>query len=129
MTLRWPLHPQPGPLEALSSWLARLTGLYHLSVSDLLTGNLGLVGFTVPEDLDHDPPAAMLAALADRTGVDFARIRATTLAGWRPWLLDALDGPDRHAMFDDYVRAHSVLLAPRAGARNGVVRYRNWRGP
>lgn len=127
--LRWPLHPQPGPLEALSSWLARLADLHHLPVAELLTGNLGLVGLTVPDDLDHDPPAAMLAALADRTGVDLARIRATTLAGWQPWLLDTLDAPDRQATFDNYVRAHSVLLAPRAGIGNGLARYRRWRGP
>lgn len=42
MTPRWPLHPQPGPLEALSSWLTRIADLYHLSVAELLTGNLGL---------------------------------------------------------------------------------------
>jgi hypothetical protein len=129
VTLRWPLHPQPGPLEALSSWLARIADLYHMPVANLLTGNLDLVGLTVPDDLDHDPPAAMLAALADRTGVDLALIRATTLAGWRPWLLDTLDAPDRQASFDNYVRAHSVLLAPRAGVGNGLARYRLWRGP
>ncbi|MEW2386314.1 TniQ family protein [Micromonospora sp. NPDC047707] len=129
MTPRWPLHPPPGPLEALSSWIARLAELYQLPVTELLTGNLGLVGLTVPDDLDHDPPTAMLTALADRTGVDLARIRATTLAGWRPWLLDTLDAPDRQASFDNYVRAHSVLLAPRAGIGNGLSRYRPWRGP
>jgi hypothetical protein len=71
----------------------------------------------------------MLAALADRTGVDLARIRAATLAGWRPWLLDTLDAADRQASFDNYVRAHSVLLAPRVGVGNGLSRYRFWRGP
>jgi hypothetical protein len=126
---RWPLHPPPGPLEALSSWLARLAELYALPPAELLTSNLGLVGLTVPGDLDRDPPAAMLAALAERTGVDLARIRATTLAGWRPWLLDTLDASDRQASFDNYVRAHSVLLAPRAGVGNALSRYQLWRGP
>ncbi len=130
MTRRWPLHPQPGPLEALSSWLARIAALYHLPVADLLTGNLDLVGMTVPDDLDHDPPAAMLAALADRTGVDLARIRAMTLAGWRPWLLDTIDGQDTQAAFDNYVRASSVLLAPRAkGSAYRMERHPTWRGP
>jgi hypothetical protein len=75
VTLRWPLHPQPGQLGSLSSWLTGIAGLYHLPVSDLLTGSLDLVGLTVPDDLDHDPPAAMLAALADRTGIDLAGSR------------------------------------------------------
>jgi TniQ len=129
VTPQWTLHPQPGPLEALSSWLARLAELYHLPVTELLADNLGLVGLTLPDDLDHDPPAAMLTALADRTGIDLARIRATTLAGWRPWLLDTLDAPDRQTSFDNYVRAHSVLLAPRVGIGNGLSRYQLWRGP
>ena len=129
MTPRWPLHPQPGPLEALSSWLTRIAGLYHLPVAELLTGNLGLVDLAVPDDLDLDPPAAMLAALSDRTGVDLARIWAMTLAGWRPWLLDTLDAEDKQATFDNYVRGHSVLLTPRSGAGNGLDRYRLWRGP
>ena len=107
----------------------RIAGLYHLPVAELLTGNLDLIGLTVPDDLDDDPPAAMLAALSDRTGVDLARIRAMTLAGWRPWLLDTLDAEDKQVTFDNYVRAHSVLLTPRAGVGNGMDRYRLWRGP
>lgn len=55
---RWPLHPPPSPLEALSSWLDRLARLYDLSVKDLLTHNLDLPGLAVPADLDVDPPAA-----------------------------------------------------------------------
>lgn len=39
---RWPLHPRPGPDEALSSWLARVAGVYGLPVQDLLRHNLGL---------------------------------------------------------------------------------------
>jgi hypothetical protein len=77
-------------VEALSSWLGRLARLYGLSVTDLLTHNLGLVDVTVPAELDYDPPAAMLAALAERTGVELVRLRAMTLAGQVPWLLDAL---------------------------------------
>jgi len=83
---RWPMHPRPGPLESLSSWLERLARLYNLSVKDLLTHNLGLFDLTVPADLDHDPPAMMLTALAERTGVEPAQLKAMTLAGWVPWL-------------------------------------------
>jgi hypothetical protein len=32
---RWPVHPEPGPGEALTSWLGRLAGLYRLSVEQL----------------------------------------------------------------------------------------------
>ncbi|MCG5213202.1 hypothetical protein [Streptosporangium sp. KLBMP 9127] len=39
----------------------------------LLTQNLDLLDLSVPEVLDDDPPAAMLAAPAERTGVDHAR--------------------------------------------------------
>jgi len=39
--LRWPLHPSPGPVEALSSWLGRTARLYGLAAGDLLRHNLG----------------------------------------------------------------------------------------
>jgi len=45
---RWPLHPQPGPVESLSSWLDRLGRLYDLSVKDLLNHNLDLPSLAVP---------------------------------------------------------------------------------
>ena len=83
---RWPLHPQPGALESLSSWLDRLARLYSLPVEDLLTRNLGMTDLAVPQDLDHDPPAAMLAALAERAGIELGQLRAMTLAGSRHML-------------------------------------------
>jgi TniQ len=129
VTLRWPLHPHPGPLEALSSWLTRIAGLYHVPVAELLTGNLDLVGLIVPADLDLSPPAAMLAALAGRTGVDLAQLQAMTLAGWHPWLLDTLVAQDSQATFDNYIRANSVLVAPRADGAYRMARHRAWRGP
>ncbi|GAA2353747.1 TniQ family protein [Streptomyces violaceusniger] len=118
---RWPLHPQPGPLESLSSWLERLARPYEIRVEDLLTRNLGL-DMPVPDDLDYDPPAAMLAALAMRTGVETARLRAMTLAGWEPWLIEGLTAPieDTQPVFDAYVRDNSVLLAPGKAGVNKV---------
>jgi TniQ len=60
---RWPLHPRPGPDEALSSWLARVAGVYGLPVQDLLRHNLGLASALADDpaaaDLDWDPPAVM----------------------------------------------------------------------
>ncbi|MGB9281844.1 MAG: hypothetical protein WCB57_17470 [Pseudonocardiaceae bacterium] len=58
------------------SWLGRLATLYGLSVKDLLTHNLDLVDARAALwDPDYDPPAGMLAALAERTGVDRARLK------------------------------------------------------
>ncbi|MFB6985269.1 TniQ family protein [Streptomyces sp. NPDC056178] len=128
---RWPLHPQPGPLEALSSWLGRLAELYDMPVHELLRHNLGLVGISVPADLDLDPPPAMLAALAEKTGVGLARLRSMTLAGWAPWLFDKIPVgvQDAQAVFEAYVRDNSVLFARRAGAHH-VLRFKpEWAGP
>ncbi|CCK24670.1 hypothetical protein BN159_0291 [Streptomyces davaonensis JCM 4913] len=107
---RWPLHPQPAPLEALSSWLNRLVQLYEMPVTDLLKHNLGLVDLAVPADLGVDPPLAMVTALAERTGVPLVRLRSMTLGGWVPWLFDMLPVPiqDARTVFDTYVRDNSV---------------------
>jgi hypothetical protein len=128
---RWPLHPQPAALESLSSWLMRLAGLYGMPVKDLLRHNLGLVDLEVPELLDWDPPAAMLLALAERTGVGLDRLRAMTLAGWAPWLFDHLHTRTHQARhtFDTYVRDNSVLLAPGVAGTHHVGRWKTWRGP
>lgn len=127
----WPLHPRPGPLEALSSWLGRLAELYEMPVHDLLTRNLGLVDLALPVDLDLDPPMAMLAALAEKTGVELPRLRSMTLAGWVPWLFDMLPVPvqDAQPVFDTYVRDNSVLFARKAGTHH-VLRFKpGWAGP
>lgn len=130
-TRRWPLHPRPGPLEALSSWLGRLAELYGMPVHDLLRHNLGLVGPALPADLDLNPPMAMLAALAEKTGVELARLRSMTLAGWVPWLFDTLPvgAQDAQLVFDAYVRDNSVLFARKA-ATHHVLRFKpQWTGP
>jgi hypothetical protein len=130
---RWPLHPLPGPVEALSSWLTRLAPLYGLSVPALLRHNLGVASCQLSDaalaDLDWDPPAAMLVALAECTGVEVAQLRTMTLSGWVPWLTDALttgDGVAAQELFDTYVRQHSVLLTYGAAGSNEVHR---WQGP
>lgn len=129
--LRWPLHPQPEPHESLSSWLKRTGRAYHLTARDLLTCNLGRDGAVVPEDIDQDPPAWMLAALAERTGTSIAQLRAMTLAGWQPWLFDAfpMSLDDAQAAFDTYVRANPVLLAPGEAGTHQVSRWKPWGGP
>jgi hypothetical protein len=126
---RWPLHPPPAPGEALSSWLARVAGLYRLPPQDLLRHNLGpasaLPGDPAAADLDWDPPAAVLAALDERTGAGLPELQRMTIAGWVPWLLDTLE-PGGQVAFDTYVRQHSVLLAPGEAGRNGVPQWRPW---
>ena len=131
---RWPLHPQPGPLESLSSWLERTARPYQVTVRDLLTRCLGRNGAEVPEIVDWDPPAWVLDALAERTGATLAQLRAMTLAGQVPWLMDALAvrRGDEQETFDTYVRQNSVILAPGEAGRHQVHRgdrASRWAGP
>lgn len=126
---RWPLHPPPGPLEALSSWLDRLAARYGLSRRDLLRHNLGPTATPYAkragDALDKDPPTALLTTLAESTGIPIPRLRLLTIAGWVPWLLDSLTG-DSQAMFETYIRAHSVLLAPGEIPHRTVGVWRPW---
>ena len=123
------MHPPPGPLESMLSWLGRIAALYGLSAKDLLKHNLDLLD--VPWDVDGDPPAKMLAALADRTGVEPAQLRILTLAGWQPWLFDTwyVRDSDEQTLFDTYVRDNSVLLAPGEAGRHQVGSVKRWAGP
>jgi transposase InsO family protein len=129
-TLRWPLHPCPGPAEALSSWLDRTARLYGLSAGDLLRHNLGSAFLALPgrDDLDlyWDPPREVLAALGGRTGMQLHELLPMTMAGWVPWLIDTLDPAAGQEMFDTYVRQHSVLLRPGETGRNQVSRWLPW---
>lgn len=115
-TPRWPLHPAPAPGEALSSWLARTAQVYGYSTMDLLRHNLGHTSFDLGQrpdgDLDLDPPAGILEALHERTGVPHQRLHEMTIAGWVPWLLDTIQAVPDCSAFDAYVRTDSVLLAP-----------------
>ncbi|MFD4407237.1 TniQ family protein [Nocardia sp. NPDC058499] len=127
---RWPVHPRPGALESLSSWLDRLARIYQVPVADLLGPNLGvLVG--IRNVLDEDPPPAVFTALAERTGVPAGQVRAMTLPGWVPWLFDAYPLTERDATdgFYTYVRQYSVLLAPGEAPRFEMTSRRRWRGP
>ncbi|MEU7004299.1 TniQ family protein [Nonomuraea sp. NPDC046570] len=93
---RWPVHPEPGPGEALTSWLGRLAGLYGLSVEQLLPHNLGSASarFDRGADLDYQTPTIIVHALAERTGVAMSRLRRMTIAGCVPWLADTLNPAD-----------------------------------
>jgi hypothetical protein len=73
----------------------------------------------------------MLVALAERTGVELAQLRAMTLGGWVPWLFDTLPLRqwDTQTTFDTYVRENSVLLAPGEAGTTQVSRWKRWGGP
>ncbi|GGN65985.1 TniQ family protein [Nocardia rhizosphaerihabitans] len=127
---RWPLHPPPGELESLSSWLARIAELYRMPVPELVGPNLGVLT-EIPDRLDEDAPAELLRALATATAVPLARLKAMTLPGWVPWLFDSFPMPERDGedTFYSYVRQDSVLLAPGEATRFEATRRRAWRGP
>lgn len=129
-TQRWPLHPAPTPGEALTSWLDRLAALYGMPAAQLLRYNLGpaaaLLNDPDADDLDFDPPAPILAALAELTGVELGELRLMTIAGWVPWLADTLDPYDGQDAFHTYVRQDSVLLRPTEAGRNVVPHWLPW---
>ncbi|GAB2451998.1 TniQ family protein [Nocardia tengchongensis] len=127
---RWPLHPPPGTLESLSSWLARIAEAYGVPVAELLGPNLGVLA-AIPEMLDQESPPELLAALSQRTGVAVGRLAMMTLPGWVPWLFDSypMAARDAEETFDNYVRQYSVLLAPGEATRFELTRRRTWRGP
>lgn len=120
---RWPLHPVPREAEALSSWLHRIADGYAMTVAQLLAHGLG-EDPTLQDGLDLDPPARLLLALAERTGIEPARLPVMSLAGWTPWLLDSLE--PRPESFQTYVRQFSVLLPPGKRSTRRVGPWRAW---
>lgn len=119
--------------EALSSWCDRLARPYGLSARELFIHNLGLgEEVVVPWNVDHDPPAALLVALGERSGVSISVLRSMTVAGWAPWLFDTYHyrrpGDDQET-FDTYVRANPVLLAPGEAGTHRVGYPNPWYGP
>jgi hypothetical protein len=89
---RWPLHTPPLPEEALSSWVARLCAQYGMDWQELIEINFpALYRPTLVADLDWNPPGHFIEILSEKTGVDPARIRQMTVAGWCPLLIDPLE--------------------------------------
>lgn len=116
MTLRWPVHPQPVPGEALTSWLSRTADRYGAAVDDLAFD----LGYSLDrhDDLDLAPPVRFVDQLSVRTGVHADQIRRMSINGYTPWLLDQIDpGPEA---FTTYTRQMAVLL-PESNRRNRTV--------
>lgn len=115
---RWPVHPSPVEGESLSSWLTRIAERHGLSLSELLRHDLLRRDV---EDLDMDPGPALLAAVASRSGVPHERLRLMSMAGWQPWLFDAL--LPKPEAYQDYVRRYAILLPL---ARRRFLEIHNW---
>ncbi|MGW4719477.1 TniQ family protein [Nocardia sp. NPDC004260] len=127
---RWPLHPAPGELESLSSWLARIAAIYGVRLDDLL-GPQFAAFCQNPDLLDEDPPPGLLGAVSRASGVPTERLGPMTMPAWVPLLFDSVPMPERYAeqTFYTYVRQYSVLLAPGEATRFEIVGRRSWRGP
>ena len=127
---RWPLHPPPAAGESLTSWLGRLARLYGAEPRDLLrdalSEDLALLGDPRTADLDFDPPAGILRALAVRAGAGLGVVRMTTIAGWVPWLAGTLDPAAGQDAFDDYARRQRSSSAPGEAGRSDVQRWLPW---
>ncbi|WEX12208.1 TniQ family protein [Chelativorans sp. AA-79] len=89
MATRLPIHPQPLPLEALSSWLWRLADAYDMGAGEFAEAALRIKRLDI-RLVDFWPSAALIRKLAERTGVASGRIRAMTMAAYVPYLLDRL---------------------------------------
>ncbi|MER9274156.1 TniQ family protein [Mesorhizobium sp. M0643] len=89
MAERLPIHPQPLPQEALSSWLWRLADAYDMSAGEFAEAALRIKRLDIGL-VDFWPSAALIKKLAERTGVASSRIRAMTMAAYVPYLLDSL---------------------------------------
>lgn len=128
---KWPVHPAPIEGEALSSWLYRLADCFHLDTVELLQYGFGLhygvedvLHYRALPSVDIEAPSALVAGLAERTGVSTDRIRAMTLAGWAPWLLDSVQ--PMAGAFHNYAHCSSVMLGSRSRAKTFEGEWRAW---
>ena len=98
----------------------RLARTYGLSDAPFQQAALGISPLG-DAALDLGPPPGLIAALAERTGVEPERIRAMTLTGYVPRLLDAVEpAPD---LLGAYVSRFGFLLPPEPRRRELSPRF------
>ncbi len=122
VTARWPLHPCPLPYESLSSWISRLAKEYNLSTGELLSNALS-IKFIRNHLIDYDPPDELIMKLSTYTGVNEASIRAMTLQGYVPWIIDTLDINNSECL-RNYATQYRTLLPPKIKWMSSGVRKR-----
>lgn len=115
MMKRLPIHPRPLPREALSSWLWRLAAAYDMGAGEFAEAALDIKSLDISL-VDYWPPAALIVKLVERTGVAVGRIRAMTMAGYVPYLLDSL-GP-RTDIFSTYCCQFGAFENPAVRVRS-----------
>lgn len=104
---RLPIHPQPLPYEALSSWIDRLADAYGLAPWTFMERAFG---FSLHDDeLNLAPPAGLLLTISERTGIPTEKLHAMTLAGYVPLLIDTVTPVE--GLFETYV-SQFPSLAP-----------------
>lgn len=115
--MRLPLHPRPLPHEALSSWIGRLAAAYGLQPNSFLRSAFGADPSPSAAELDSIRRPDLVVALAERTGVPHSQLRAMTLAGYMPELVDALEPSP--GLFENYACRFGwhMPAALRSGAR------------
>lgn len=109
-SVRWPLHPLPQPYESLSSWISRLAKEYSLS-SDELLNNISSTKLPRNHLIDRDPSDELITTLSAYTGVHEKSIRAMTLQGYVPWIIDTLDVNNKECL-KHYATQYRTLLPP-----------------
>ncbi|WP_133676387.1 TniQ family protein [Aquamicrobium defluvii] len=114
MATRLPIHPQPLPQEALSSWLWRLADAYDMGVGEFAEAALGINRPDI-ELADFWPSAPLIQKLAERTGVAIGRIRAMTMAAYVPYLVDSLS--PRGDIFPAYCCQFGIFENPALRVR------------
>lgn len=119
---RWPLHPCPLPHESLSSWISRLAKEYNLSTGELFSNALS-VKYIRNHLIDYDPPDELITKLSVCTGVHETNIRAMTLQGYVPWIVDTLDDNDSECL-KHYATQYRTLLPPKIKWMSSGVRKR-----
>lgn len=122
---RFPLRPPPLPEEALSSWMARLAAALGVQNDDIVVAGLDMPVLT-DDQLDVQPPRTLLTRLAARTTVSVEALRAMTVEGYVPLLIDQLTpAPD---LMQTYTSQYWFFVRPEHRALRGSPELVPWQG-